>query len=47
MPTYSIHHFSAQLGPTTVVRRPKSARRIAMNSLAASVATRKSLRRAA
>lgn len=46
MPTYSIHHYAAQLGQT-VKSRPTSARRIAMNSLAASVATRKSLRRAA
>jgi hypothetical protein len=45
MPTYSIHHFSALA--SNPAPRPKSARRIAMTSLAASVATRRTLRRAA
>lgn len=39
MPTYSIHHFSAVA--MTPVHRPKSARRIAMSSLASSVASRR------
>ena len=45
MPTYSIHHFSAIA--SNPAPRPKSARRIAMNALAASVATRRTMRRAA
>ena len=45
MPTYSIHHFSAIASQP--VRRPKSARRIAMNARAASLATRRTMRRAA
>jgi hypothetical protein len=40
MPTYSIHHFSALAATPT--HRPKGARRIAMSSLAASVAGRSS-----
>ena len=45
MPTYSIHHFSATaLKP---VHRPKSARRIAMSARKASVAARRTSRRAA
>ena len=44
MPTYSIHHFSATLKP---VQRPKGARRIAMSARKASVASRRTVRRAA
>lgn len=45
MPTYSIHHFSATaLEPTY---RPKSAKRIAMSARKASVAARRTSRRAA
>jgi hypothetical protein len=45
MPTYAIHHFSAM--QTTVAPRPRSARRIAMSARKASVAQRRTLRRAA
>jgi hypothetical protein len=45
MPTYSIHYFTA--GAPEPPLRPKRARRIAMNALAASVAERRTLRRAA
>ena len=45
MPTYSIHHFSV-LGAKPVYR-PKRARRIAMSARAASVAQRRTMRRAA
>jgi hypothetical protein len=45
MPTYSIHHFT--LAATKPDYRPRSARRIAMSARAATVASRKSLRRAA
>jgi len=44
MPTYSIHHYTVAAKPDY---RPRSARRIAMSARAASVAKRKSLRRAA
>jgi hypothetical protein len=44
MPTYTIHHFSAALKP---VHRPKGARRIAMSARKASVASRRTVRRAA
>jgi hypothetical protein len=45
MPTYSIHHFT--VAATKPDYRPRSARRIAMSARAATVASRKSLRRAA
>ena len=45
MPTYSIHHFSATAGKPG--HRPKSARRIAMSARKASVASRRTSRRAA
>ena len=45
MPTYAIHHFSALASQPAP--RPKSARRIAMTALAASVATRRTTRLAA
>jgi len=45
MPTYSIHHFSAMAAKPNI--RPKRARRIAMSALAASVADRRTMRRAA
>jgi hypothetical protein len=45
MPTYSIHHFT--VAATKPEYRPRSARRIAMSARAATVANRKSLRRAA
>ena len=45
MPTYSIHHFSAIVSKP--VHRPKSARRIAMSARKASVAQRRTMRRAA
>ena len=45
MPTYSIHHFSAIASKPAP--RSKSAKRIAMRSLGESVATRRTLRRAA
>jgi hypothetical protein len=45
MPTYSIHHFSAMAAKPNL--RPKSARRIAMSARAASVAKRRTMRRAA
>ena len=45
MPTYSIYHFSASAGKP--VSRPKRARRIAMSARAASVAQRRTMRRAA
>jgi hypothetical protein len=45
MPTYSIHHYSAlALKP---VHRPKGAKRIAMSARKASVASRRTVRRAA
>jgi hypothetical protein len=45
MPTYSIHHFT--IAAPKPEYRPRSARRIAMSARAASVARRKTLRRAA
>ena len=45
MPTYSIHHFAVTAA--TPVSRPKRARRIAMSARAASVAQRRTMRRAA
>jgi hypothetical protein len=45
MPTYAIHHYAA-LTPKALPR-PKSARRIAMSARKASVAHRRTLRRAA
>ncbi len=45
MPTYAIHHFSAVTRPEAP--RPHGARRIAMRARKASVAERRSLRRAA
>ena len=45
MPTYSIHHFT--VAATKPEYRPRGARRIAMSARAATVASRKSLRRAA
>jgi hypothetical protein len=45
MPTYAIHHYAAMASKP--VCRPKGARRIAMSARAASVATRRTMRRAA
>jgi hypothetical protein len=45
MPTYAIHHFSAMVDKPA--HRPKGARRIAMRARGASVAERRTLRRAA
>jgi len=45
MPTYSIHHFT--VAATKPEYRPRGARRIAMSARAATVESRKSLRRAA
>ena len=45
MPTYAFHHYAA-LTPKALPR-PKSARRIAMSARKASVAERRTLRRAA
>jgi hypothetical protein len=45
MPTYAIHHFSA-MQPSRAPR-PQGARRIAMSARKASVAQRRTLRRAA
>jgi hypothetical protein len=45
MPTYSIHQFSALVKEP--VPRPKGARRIAMSARKASVAQRRTMRRAA
>jgi hypothetical protein len=46
MPTYSIHHYSRQAA-LKPVHRPTSARRIAMSARKASVASRRTARRAA
>jgi hypothetical protein len=45
MPTYAIHHYAAF--STKPAPRPKGARRIAMSARKASVAQRRTLRRAA
>jgi hypothetical protein len=45
MPTYSIHYFTAGTPKPTL--RPKRARRIAMDARRASVAQRRTMRRAA
>jgi hypothetical protein len=45
MPTYAIHHFSAMAAKEAP--RPQGARRIAMRARKASVAQRRTVRRAA
>jgi hypothetical protein len=45
MPTYAIHHFSAMT--KSQASRPRGARRIAMGARKASVAQRRTMRRAA